>query len=218
MKKMLLVDGNSMLFRAFYATIYTRAMSTSQGIPTNAVFAFANMLNKALEIIQPDAVLVAFDSAKKNFRHELYSDYKGGRKQTPEELIVQFSIVREYLDAMNICRYEQPGIEADDIIGSLVKQYPDWDINVLSSDHDLLQVIDKTTSVWLMKKGISEIEEMTGGAGSNLGTGGMATKIKAAKIACEKGVDMVIANGNDPDILYDIIDGKDIGTRFLGKR
>lgn len=161
MKKMLLVDGNSMLFRAFYATIYTRAMSTSQGIPTNAVFAFANMLNKALEIIQPDAVLVAFDSAKKNFRHELYSDYKGGRKQTPEELIVQFSIVREYLDAMNICRYEQPGIEADDIIGSLVKQYPDWDINVLSSDHDLLQVIDKTTSVWLMKKGISEIEEMT---------------------------------------------------------
>lgn len=161
MKKMLLVDGNSLLFRAYYATIYGRPMTTSEGIYTNAVFAFANMLNKAMDIIHPDAVLVAFDSAKKNFRHEIFADYKGGRKETPEELIMQFSIVREYLDAMNICRYEKEGIEADDIIGSMVKKYRDWDINVLSSDHDLLQLIDDTTSVWLMKKGISEIEEMT---------------------------------------------------------
>lgn len=161
MKKMLLVDGNSLLFRAFYATIYGRPMMTSQGIHTNAVFAFNNMLTKIIDQIKPEAVLVAFDSAKKNFRHEIYSDYKGGRKQTPEELIVQFSIVREYLDAMNISRYEKEGIEADDIIGCMVKKYPDWDINVLSSDHDLLQLIDETTSVWIMKKGISEIEEMT---------------------------------------------------------
>lgn len=161
MKKMLLVDGNSLLFRAYYATAYGKVMTTSQGIPTNAVFAFANMLTKGIEMVQPDAILVAFDSAKKNFRHQMYADYKGGRKETPQDLIVQFAIVREYLDAMNISRYEQEGIEADDIIGCMVKQYPDWDINVLSSDHDLLQLIDETTSVWLMKKGISEIEEMT---------------------------------------------------------
>lgn len=161
MKKMLLVDGNSLLFRAYYATAYGRAMTTSQGIPTNAVFAFGNMLTKGIEMVQPDAILVAFDSAKKNFRHQMYADYKGGRRETPQDLIIQFSIVREYLDAMNISRYEQEGIEADDIIGCMVKKYPDWDINVLSSDHDLLQLVDETTSVWLMKKGISEIEEMT---------------------------------------------------------
>lgn len=161
MKKMLLVDGNSLLFRAYYATAYGKVMTTSQGIPTNAVFAFGNMLSKGIEMVQPDAILVAFDSAKKNFRHQMYADYKGGRKETPQDLIVQFAIAREYLDAMNISRYEQEGIEADDIIGCMVKQYPDWDINILSSDHDLLQLIDETTSVWLMKKGISEIEEMT---------------------------------------------------------
>ncbi len=161
MKKMLLVDGNSLLFRAYYATAYGRPMTTSNGVPTNAIFAFANMLNKAIDRIAPETILVAFDSAKKNFRHELYPEYKGGRKETPQELIVQFAIVREYLDAMNISRYEQEGIEADDIIGCLVKKYPDWDIHILSSDHDLLQLIDETTSVWVMKKGISEIEEMT---------------------------------------------------------
>ncbi len=160
MKKMMLVDGNSLLFRGFYATIYGRPMMTSEGIYTNAVFAFANMLNKAINLIQPDALLVAFDSAKKNFRHEIYEDYKAGRKETPVELIGQFAIVREYLDAMNICRYELDGVEADDIIGSLVKKYPDYDINILSSDQDMLQLIDDTTSVWLLKKGISEIEEM----------------------------------------------------------
>ncbi len=161
MKKMLLVDGNSVLFRAYYATAYGRPMTTSSGIPTNGVFAFHNMLTKAIDLIQPDSIMVAFDSKKKNFRHEIYEDYKGGRKAAPDELVIQFSIAREYLDAFNICRYEQEGIEADDIIGSMVKKYPDWDINVLSSDHDLLQVIDDTTSVWLMKSGISEIQEMT---------------------------------------------------------
>ena len=157
----MLVDGNSVLFRAFYATIYGRPMTTSQGVPTNAVFAFANMLNKAIELIKPDALMVAFDSKKQNFRHEIYADYKSGRKEAPEELVVQFSVVREYLDAMNICRYEQEGIEADDIIGSLVKKYPDWDIQIFSSDHDLLQLVDETTSMFLMKKGISEMEEVT---------------------------------------------------------
>ncbi len=160
MKKMLLVDGNSMLFRAYYATVYGRPMSTSNGIPTNAVFGFSNMLSKAVEIIQPDYLCVAFDSAKKNFRHELFPEYKGGRKETPEDLVVQFGIVREFLDAYKITRFEKEGIEADDIIGTLSFAHPECEIAILSSDRDLLQIIDPTTSVYLMKKGISELEKM----------------------------------------------------------
>ncbi|MEG2329255.1 DNA polymerase I [Anaerorhabdus sp.] len=161
MKKLLLVDGNSMLFRAFYATIYGRPMTTSTGLPTNAVYGFASMFQKALELVQPEAVLVAFDSGKHTFRHDIFEDYKGGRKETPEELVVQFGLVRDYLDAYHVKRCELTSIEADDIIGTMSKKYPDWDINILSSDRDLLQLIDDTTSVWLMKKGITEIEENT---------------------------------------------------------
>ena len=151
MKKMLLVDGNSMLFRAYYATVYGRPMSTSNGIPTNAVFGFSNMLTKAIEMIQPDYVCVAFDSAKKNFRHELFPEYKGGRKETPEDLVAQFGIVREFLDAYHISRFEKEGIEADDIIGTLAYAHPECEVAILSSDRDLLQIIDPTTSVYLMK-------------------------------------------------------------------
>ncbi|KAF0227474.1 MAG: DNA polymerase I [Erysipelotrichaceae bacterium] len=160
MKKMLLVDGNSMFFRAYYATAYTRLSANSQGVYTNAVFGFVSMLNKAVELVQPQALMVAFDSGKKTFRHDQFEEYKGTRKALPEELIMQFPIVREYCDAAHICHYQQDGLEADDIIGSLVKRYPDWDINVLSSDKDLLQLIDPTTSVWLMKKGLTEIKKM----------------------------------------------------------
>ena len=160
MKKMLLVDGNSMLFRAYYATAYGRPMSTSNGIPTGAVFGFSNMLHKAIELIQPDYLCVAFDSAKKNFRHELFPEYKGGRKETPEDLVAQFSVVREFLDSWNIKRYEKEGIEADDIIGTIASSHPECEVAILSSDRDLLQIIDPTTSVWLMKKGISELEKM----------------------------------------------------------
>jgi DNA polymerase I len=160
MKKMLLVDGNSMFFRAYYATAYTRMSTTSYGVPTNAVYGFVAMLNKALDLIQPQSLVIAFDSGKKTFRHEAFDAYKGTRKELPEELISQFPLVREYCEAANLLYYEQDGLEADDIIGSLVKRYPDWDINILSSDKDLLQLIDQTTTVWLMKKGLTEIAEM----------------------------------------------------------
>ena len=79
MKKFLLADGNSMLFRAYYATAYGKPMTSASGIPTNAVFGFVNMLQKALDTVQPDAVFVAFDAGKHTFRHEIYPDYKGGR-------------------------------------------------------------------------------------------------------------------------------------------
>lgn len=158
MKKLLLIDGNNMLFKAYHATLYGRMMTTSNGIPTNAVFGFIHMIQKALQQIQPDYVLVAWDSGKPTFRHEHYKEYKGTRKEVDEALIVQFPIVREYLDAYGLYRYECDGIEADDIIGTMAKGHPDYEIHILSSDKDLWQLIDPTTDIYVMKKGLSEIE------------------------------------------------------------
>lgn len=160
MKKMLLIDGNNMLFKAYHATSYGYRMTTSNGIPTNAVYGFAMMIEKALSIIQPDVVLVAWDSGKPTFRHQLYDAYKGTRKEVDQELIVQMPMAREYLDAAGIHRYEEDGIEADDIIGTMARSYPDYQIHILSSDKDLWQLIDPTTDVYVMKKGLSEIEVM----------------------------------------------------------
>ncbi|MDO4756225.1 MAG: DNA polymerase I, partial [Parabacteroides sp.] len=131
--KLLLIDGNSMLFRGYYATCYTNMMKTSTGVYTNAVYAFAVMLEKALQIIQPDYIAVALDKGKHTFRHELSSDYKGGRKETPEELVPQFAMVREFLEHYPIPYFEFDEIEADDIIGSLSKIYPDLDTCIFSS-------------------------------------------------------------------------------------
>ena len=160
MKNLLLIDGNSMLFRAYYATVYGRMMKTSNGVPTNAVYGFVTMIQKAFDMIQPDMVLVAWDSGKPTFRHETFKEYKGTRKSLDQELIVQFPIAREFLDAYGLKRYECDGIEADDIIGSVARQHPEVNIHILSSDRDLLQLIDPTTDVYLMKKGISEMEVM----------------------------------------------------------
>lgn len=162
MKSILVIDGNSVLFRAYYATVYSggKLMKTSSGIPTNAVFGFVMMINKALELIQPDGVFVAWDAGKPTFRHEMYKEYKGTRKELDPELKAQFPIVREYLDASGIVRYEQEGIEADDIIGSFAKAHPEVQIHILSSDRDLLQLIDASCDVYLMKKGITEMQCM----------------------------------------------------------
>ncbi len=160
MKKMLLIDGNNMLFKAYHATSYGYRMSTSNGIPTNAVYGFVMMIEKALTLIHPDVILVAWDSGKETFRHQLYDAYKGTRKEVDQELVVQMPMAREYLDAAGIHRYEEDGIEADDIIGTMAKSYPDFQIHILSSDKDLWQLIDPTTDVYVMKKGLSEIEIM----------------------------------------------------------
>ena len=157
--KLLLIDGNSVLFRAFYATSYGNIMKTSKGVYTNAVYAFANMLNKAIKMIGPDYCAVAFDKGKHTFRHELNPEYKAGRRETPEELIGQFQLVREMLEAYNVPYFEFDTIEADDIIGSLSKKY-DIETCILSSDRDMLQLIDDTTSVYVMRKGMSDIAKM----------------------------------------------------------
>ncbi len=160
MKKMLLIDGNNMLFKAYHATSYGRIMTTGNGIPTNAVYGFIMMIEKALTMIEPDVVLVAWDSGKPTFRHQIFQEYKGTRKEVDKELIVQMPMAREYLDAAGIHRFESDGIEADDIIGTMAKRYIDYQIHILSSDKDLWQLIDPTTNVYVMKKGLSEIEVM----------------------------------------------------------
>lgn len=154
--KLLLIDGNSVLFRAFYATSYPTMMKTSFGAYTNAIYAFANMLNKALNMVKPDYCCVAFDKGKSTFRHNMSPDYKAGRKETPPELVEQFITVREMLNAYNIKYLEYDEIEADDIIGTLAKKF-NIETCIFSSDHDLFQLIDNTTSVYCMKKGMSEI-------------------------------------------------------------
>ncbi|MBO7389287.1 MAG: DNA polymerase I [Oscillospiraceae bacterium] len=161
MKKLLLADGNSMLFRGYYATAYGMRMTAPDGTPTNAVFAFANMLQKAIDLISPDSILVAFDAGKHTFRHDIYPDYKGGRKPAPDDLVPQFKLVRDYLDAFNIRWAEMPDIEADDLIGTMSDNQEGYESIILTSDHDLLQLIDEDTTVLLMKKGITDMDEMT---------------------------------------------------------
>ncbi|MBQ9987716.1 MAG: DNA polymerase I, partial [Erysipelotrichales bacterium] len=160
MKKMLIIDGYSLMFRAYYATAYGNIMRTSTGTPTNAVFAFANMLNKAIDIVAPEYVLVAFDMGKKNFRHTLFAEYKGTRKEAPQELVEQFPIVREFLRSYGIPYVEVEGYEADDIIGSTTRKFDNIMYNVLSSDRDLLQLINDTTHILMTKSGVSELKTM----------------------------------------------------------
>ena len=118
-KKMILVDGNSIVFRAYFATAYPGAtlMQTSKGEYTNALFAFINMFEQIVQD-QDDMILVAFDTKEKTKRHDMYQDYKAGRAKMPEELASQLDIINQYLDVMGITHYRQAGYEADDIIGT----------------------------------------------------------------------------------------------------
>lgn len=156
MDKFLIVDGNSIANRAFYALPF---LSNHEGKPSGAVFGFANILIKIIQQEKPTHILIAFDHARKTFRNELYSEYKMQRKPTPEELILQFPIIKDMLSSMKIKVIESAGIEADDIIGTASKIYNGFKI-VLSGDRDLLQLIDDNTEVWLTKKGVSEIEKV----------------------------------------------------------
>ncbi len=156
MEKLLLVDGNSIANRAFYALPF---LSNHEGNPSGAVFGFANILIKLILEEKPTRVVVAFDHARKTFRNEIYSEYKMQRKPTPSELISQFPVIKEMLDAMNIQYLEREGIEADDIIGTISKLYQGEKF-ILSGDRDLLQLIDDKTTVWLTKKGVTEVDKV----------------------------------------------------------
>lgn len=159
--KLLLVDGNNMLFKAYYATAYGRPMTSNDGRPTGAVFGFINMLQKGIDLIQPDAILVAFDAGKHTFRHELYPEYKGGRKPAPDDLVPQFQMVRDCLDSWHIKWKEMTNIEADDLIGTMSKQASKYETYIFSGDHDLLQLVDESTTMLLSKKGMTDMDLVT---------------------------------------------------------
>ncbi|MFH0992883.1 MAG: DNA polymerase I [bacterium] len=163
MKKLLLIDGNNILFRSYYATAAMgNLMKNSQGVYTNAVFGFASTMQQLLKT-EFTHILVAFDPKGKTHRHLEFPEYKGTRQETPPELISQMPLVREYLDAAGIPRYEQDLYEADDIIGFCATHYAaDVDrVEIISNDHDLMQLLnDKVTQI-ISKKGLSEIEIFT---------------------------------------------------------
>ena len=160
MKKVILVDGNSLMFRSYYATAYTgNLMKTKDGLYTNALFGFVNMISK---LINEDIkyAFVAFDAGKQTFRHKEYEDYKGGRKPLPDELREQIPIIKEYLDLINVKRMESLDYEADDLIATVATKFRDSfdEILVITGDRDLLQLVDDKVSVGLTKKGVGELD------------------------------------------------------------
>ena len=154
MKKVILVDGNNLLFRSYYATAYTgNIMKNKEGFPTNALYGFVNMINKIINEEEPKYMMVAFDIGK-TFRHESYEDYKGGREATPDDLKKQFPVAKKILTAMGIKYFELEGYEADDIIGTFAKEVDvndDFIATIVSSDKDLLQLISDDVEVKLLK-------------------------------------------------------------------
>lgn len=149
--KLLLIDGNSIINRAFYGV---RPLSTTTGIPTNAIFGFLNILIKHMSEEKPDMCAVAFDLKEKTFRHKRYLEYKGTRNAMPEDLAAQMPLVKELLDALNICRVEKAGIEADDIIGILSQRASDagGTCVIVTGDRDSLQLVSDSVSVKLAVK------------------------------------------------------------------
>lgn len=154
MKKVILIDGNNILFRSYYATAYKgNILRNSKGFPTNALYGFMNMVNKILKDENPEYIMIAFDKGK-TFRHEKYKNYKEGRIETPEDLKLQFPVAKKLCEAMGIKYFEIDNYEADDIIGTFAKEV---DINddfvgtVISSDKDLLQLISNDVEVKLLK-------------------------------------------------------------------
>ncbi|HEM2803766.1 TPA: DNA polymerase I [Streptococcus suis] len=164
--KLLLIDGSSVAFRAFFA-LYNQIdrFKSPTGLHTNAIYGFNLMLDHMMKRIEPTHILVAFDAGKTTFRTEMYADYKAGRAKTPDEFREQFPFIRQMLDAMGVKHYELDQYEADDIIGTLDKmaertEIP-FDVTIVSGDKDLIQLTDENTVVEISKKGVAEFEEFT---------------------------------------------------------
>ncbi|MCR5349782.1 MAG: DNA polymerase I [Acholeplasmatales bacterium] len=163
MKRLILVDGNSLMYRAYYGMSSGGALQqNSKGMYTNAVYGFVRMMNH-LTNSNYDAILVAFDAGKKTVRHEWMGDYKAGRAPMPDEFRMQIAYIKEFLDIKRIKRYEQDLYEADDIIGTMSKKAEEagYHVDVYSSDKDLLQLVSNNTTVHLTKKGMTELEDYT---------------------------------------------------------
>lgn len=165
MKKMIIIDGNSLLFRAFFATFNPNVplMRSKDGTPTNAIFAFSNMLSRIISGFKGDEnLLVVFDTGKKTFRHKELDTYKANRKPVNPELIEQMPIARELLKAMGVFTYELEGFEGDDIAGSAAKLAGKngYDVTIYTSDKDFLQLIDKKIHINMIKRGLSDVKFM----------------------------------------------------------
>lgn len=156
MEKLLIIDGNSLVNRAFYAL---PLLTNKDGEYSNAVYGFVNILVKCITEIKPEYICVAFDHSRHTFRTEMYAAYKGTRKEMAPELRSQMPLLKTLLNLMNISIFEVPGIEADDIIGTIAKHSGITNI-IVSGDRDLLQLIDDKTEVWLTKKGITDVEKI----------------------------------------------------------
>lgn len=163
-KKLLLIDGSSVAFRAFFAlSTQLDRFKNANGLHTNAIYGFNLMLSHLLERLEPTHILVAFDAGKTTFRTDMYAAYKGGRAKTPDEFREQFPFIREQLDHLGIRHYELAQYEADDIIGTLDKmaEQKDFDVTIVSGDKDLIQLTDTNTVVEISQKGVAEFEAFT---------------------------------------------------------
>jgi DNA polymerase-1 len=155
--KLMLIDGNSLLFRAFYAL---PLLHNREGVYTNGVYGFLTMFNRVVAEEQPTHIVVAFDKSRETFRNEIYNDYKGTRSEPPNELVGQFQLLRDALEAMNVPYIERQGFEADDIIGTLstkAAQQGDTCL-ILTGDSDTLQLVSESVTVLMTRKGITEID------------------------------------------------------------
>ena len=157
-KKLVIIDGSSLLYRAFYAL----PILSYNGIPTNAVMGFLNMLYDIYKKMDPEYVAVSFDKSKDTFRSELYTDYKSTRKPAPPELIPQFDLIREALRTLGAAVYEVAGYEGDDILGTLAAHYEkEMPVAIVTGDRDALQLSNEQTTVYITQKGVSRMAAMT---------------------------------------------------------
>lgn len=159
----LLVDGMALLFRGFFATAFRgNFMKTSEGIPTNGIYQFLRYLLDAVDTFQPTHVVCCWDMGKETFRTELYENYKANRDAPPEELIPQFDLVKEVVNAFNMPNIGLVNYEADDCIGTLAKDFQTHDdVIILTGDQDILQLVDDGIKVAIMRKGQGNYEVFT---------------------------------------------------------
>ena len=230
MKNLFLIDGSGFIFRAFYAL---PPLTNSQGIPINAVYGYCNMILNIYEKFKPEQMIVVFDTKKKTFRSDIYKEYKSNRTDPPEELIPQFSIIRDATDALQIPRVEMDGYEADDIIATYTKQAEEKGVSVtiISSDKDLMQLVNKNTKMYDSMKdkfiGVKEVKEKFGVEPSKIidvqalagdridnipGVSGIGVKIAAELINNFNSLENVLAKVNEikqPKRRQILIDEKD---------
>lgn len=157
MNRIILIDGNSLINKAYYAM---PTLMNKKGVPTGAVYGFLSMLNKMIEEIEPTHIVTAFDLKAPTFRHKKYSEYKAGRRPMPEDLVVQIPLLKVVLTSLGIKICQLEGYEADDILGTLSKRFNDKTY-VISGDKDTLQLVSDSTEVWFAKKGITDVNKVT---------------------------------------------------------